>query len=452
MSLDQDDALLSNNSHTLSNNQNNNTVKSNAPFQYDSTGFMNSFYLAQLNNNLNGIFGINTDHSANLSRPVTQQQQQQQQQQLSNPYLNSKLNLNQNDFQNQVINALNHNNNNNSHHQLSHQSLLNASKSSTTFGLDNNVKLSPPSSSHQHLNTMGDQHQQQATMFNDIGLLNMASVMNLSSYLNSNSSSSPSSSSSSASSTSSATLLNTASTSSLNNSSNSLFNHSINTSQHHWLLSSPRQCTSCPERPEATCYCHDCKEKLCHSCMLAHQRVRLTKDHRVQFFACSETSSGSIEALLALNGANVQGGAGHHAPLAQQHSSSASTPPSSSSSSSSTNGNSSLASSSNGRNHLSSMGLMQSTELELNLNVQSATCNNTILNNSNNNNNNNAASLISPHSHLVNSSQAILGTSLNGSVNPTNFIGASNLFGNEAELNTSHIAGNQNALALQVSR
>lgn len=43
-------------------------------------------------------------------------------------------------------------------------------------------------------------------------------------------------------------------------------------------------CTSCDEKPEAMCFCITCKENLCQNCFLAHQRIRLTKDHRLQFF------------------------------------------------------------------------------------------------------------------------------------------------------------------------
>lgn len=76
------------------------------------------------------------------------------------------------------------------------------------------------------------------------------------------------------------------------------------------------KCTSCADnKQESTCYCHDCKERLCHNCFMAHQRVRLTKDHRIQFYQLVEN-----ETIGNVNGTGLT------------------TPPSSSSSSSSSSG------------------------------------------------------------------------------------------------------------------
>lgn len=40
-------------------------------------------------------------------------------------------------------------------------------------------------------------------------------------------------------------------------------------------------CTSCDEAQEATSFCSECQEWLCDPCVVAHKRVRLTKDHTV---------------------------------------------------------------------------------------------------------------------------------------------------------------------------
>ena len=409
-----------------------------------------------MNSNLNGIFGMNSSENTAFSKGNLHQQTQQipqhHQNQIQNQYLNSKTNLNQNDFQNQLINVLNNNNNSKNYGSID----------------DHNLK---------HL-VSNDQHQQQqATMFNDIGLLNMASVINLSSYLNSNnSSSSPSSSSSSASSTSSGTLLNSNSITSLNSNSNNGFNSNYNNlfsqqqqqpnQQHNWLLNNSislnngKQCTSCQEKPDSTCYCQDCKERLCHNCLLAHQRVRLTKDHRIHFFSVLDNGNNATpfdNSLLSMNN-NTSSNLHHHQ---HQLNSSASTPPSSSSS---TNGSSNsnqlsignvnrfmlplsnspdlLLSSSNRSNHSGLMGGM-SNELDINISSQ------------NGGGGSHGTNLISPHSHLINSSQAIATTTLNGQSN-TSFIGSNSIFNsNESELLNGNyipqIAGNQNALALQVN-
>ncbi|MGH0129343.1 UNVERIFIED_CONTAM: hypothetical protein FKN15_051230 [Acipenser sinensis] len=44
------------------------------------------------------------------------------------------------------------------------------------------------------------------------------------------------------------------------------------------------QCSSCDEGNPATSHCLDCQEYLCDNCVLAHQRVRLTKDHFIERF------------------------------------------------------------------------------------------------------------------------------------------------------------------------
>lgn len=41
-------------------------------------------------------------------------------------------------------------------------------------------------------------------------------------------------------------------------------------------------CTSCEEGNEGTAFCQDCQEWLCETCVNAHHRVRVTKDHIVR--------------------------------------------------------------------------------------------------------------------------------------------------------------------------
>ncbi|XP_077994227.1 transcription intermediary factor 1-alpha-like isoform X2 [Glandiceps talaboti] len=42
------------------------------------------------------------------------------------------------------------------------------------------------------------------------------------------------------------------------------------------------KCTSCDDNASVTSYCDDCAEWLCDTCVQAHQRVRMTKDHVIQ--------------------------------------------------------------------------------------------------------------------------------------------------------------------------
>ncbi|XP_037803838.1 E3 ubiquitin-protein ligase TRIM71-like [Penaeus monodon] len=51
-------------------------------------------------------------------------------------------------------------------------------------------------------------------------------------------------------------------------------------------------CASCDDRQAATSRCRDCNEALCDSCVRAHQRVRLTKDHFI--VRLSEDGNGLI--------------------------------------------------------------------------------------------------------------------------------------------------------------
>lgn len=45
-----------------------------------------------------------------------------------------------------------------------------------------------------------------------------------------------------------------------------------------------RECNNCREGSMVTSHCKDCNEFLCDNCVRAHQRVRLTKDHRILSF------------------------------------------------------------------------------------------------------------------------------------------------------------------------
>ena len=266
----------------------------------------------------------------------------------------------------------------------------------------------------------------QNQLLNDIGLLNL----NLPSYLNNSASSSSSSSTSSASSTSSTTLLNTThSNSSLNNSNgfisantsssstatlaNGLYNGSWQQQQQQQLS---KQCSSCHEKPISVCYCHDCKEKLCQNCYLAHQRVRLTKDHRIQFVSPLDAAAANTSNFESLIGQDLLigkrlsescGSGGSHHLL----SSAASTPPSSSNSS--TNGNTN-------REHSLPMPdmLLSSARSLIPLEINT----NAALNGSSS-----GGSLISPHSHLINSSQALTNGNSSSSSSSANggFIGSS---------------------------
>ncbi|XP_053323314.1 E3 ubiquitin-protein ligase TRIM71 [Spea bombifrons] len=44
------------------------------------------------------------------------------------------------------------------------------------------------------------------------------------------------------------------------------------------------RCSSCDEGNGASSHCLDCQENLCDNCLMAHQRVRLTKDHFIERF------------------------------------------------------------------------------------------------------------------------------------------------------------------------
>ncbi|XP_013178808.1 PREDICTED: transcription intermediary factor 1-beta-like, partial [Papilio xuthus] len=43
-----------------------------------------------------------------------------------------------------------------------------------------------------------------------------------------------------------------------------------------------QQCNSCEDPEPATSYCVDCAEFICDSCVSAHQRLKITKDHTIK--------------------------------------------------------------------------------------------------------------------------------------------------------------------------
>lgn len=42
------------------------------------------------------------------------------------------------------------------------------------------------------------------------------------------------------------------------------------------------KCSSCSDDISATSYCMECKEFICDSCVQAHQRLKITKDHTIK--------------------------------------------------------------------------------------------------------------------------------------------------------------------------
>ena len=48
----------------------------------------------------------------------------------------------------------------------------------------------------------------------------------------------------------------------------------------YYLRTPPPKC-SCGEKSPATHHCHDCSEDLCPTCVGAHQRVRVTREHKI---------------------------------------------------------------------------------------------------------------------------------------------------------------------------
>lgn len=49
-------------------------------------------------------------------------------------------------------------------------------------------------------------------------------------------------------------------------------------------VQNPTKCTNCEDSSQATARCLDCVENLCTSCVVAHKRIRQTKDHRILSF------------------------------------------------------------------------------------------------------------------------------------------------------------------------
>jgi len=44
------------------------------------------------------------------------------------------------------------------------------------------------------------------------------------------------------------------------------------------------KCGACDENHASTAHCRDCNEDLCESCVIAHQRVKLTREHKILFY------------------------------------------------------------------------------------------------------------------------------------------------------------------------
>ena len=49
-------------------------------------------------------------------------------------------------------------------------------------------------------------------------------------------------------------------------------------------VQNPTSCTNCEDQAMADSRCLDCVENLCQNCVIAHERIRQTKDHKVVCF------------------------------------------------------------------------------------------------------------------------------------------------------------------------
>lgn len=62
------------------------------------------------------------------------------------------------------------------------------------------------------------------------------------------------------------------------------------------------KCSSCAEDANATSWCVECSEFICDSCVQAHQRLKITKDHTIKpkDTAVSDTqkAAGSSKSIL----------------------------------------------------------------------------------------------------------------------------------------------------------
>ncbi|XP_058791077.1 E3 ubiquitin-protein ligase TRIM33 isoform X2 [Phymastichus coffea] len=61
-------------------------------------------------------------------------------------------------------------------------------------------------------------------------------------------------------------------------------------------------CTSCTENAIATSWCVECEEYICHNCVVAHQRLKITKDHTIKpkEEVTNDTDSGKKEKKLPI--------------------------------------------------------------------------------------------------------------------------------------------------------
>ncbi|XP_033218838.1 E3 ubiquitin-protein ligase TRIM33 isoform X2 [Belonocnema kinseyi] len=56
----------------------------------------------------------------------------------------------------------------------------------------------------------------------------------------------------------------------------------VGTEEESKVTEEEKLCTSCNEDARATSYCIDCEEFICQNCVMAHQRLKITKDHTIQ--------------------------------------------------------------------------------------------------------------------------------------------------------------------------
>jgi tripartite motif-containing protein 71 len=224
-----------------------------------------------------------------------------------NNYLSSFNNSNGGDF-NSLFNLNNNNNNNkipfgssavnfsNNNGSRNNNNTTNQHFNNRSTGIVNAFTFNELQQKQQQQmnneNQLNDIPSTAKTMFNDINLLNNMTPINFQGNSNNNNNSnnsihhttSPPSTSPSSSSSNSSTTIQALSNS--NNNNNYSLSSSLNTEWNNIGLNGQQhkhQCSCCQDKSaDSICYCFDCKERLCQNCLSAHQRVRLTKDHRIQ--------------------------------------------------------------------------------------------------------------------------------------------------------------------------
>lgn len=62
------------------------------------------------------------------------------------------------------------------------------------------------------------------------------------------------------------------------------------------------KCSSCSDDAPATSWCVECAEYICDSCVQAHQRLKITKDHTIkskeEALADNQSSTGDEKMLM----------------------------------------------------------------------------------------------------------------------------------------------------------